>query len=154
MILNNDLTIKALLENTRCIAMVGASPKPWRDSYKVMAYLLEQGFEVLPINPSFAGQELLGRTVLADLAACPCPVDMVDIFRNSEAAGPIVDEAIAQSERLSLASIWMQLAVINQQAAERAVEAGLSVVMDRCPKIEIPRLGVAPKATSALTAAQ
>ncbi len=154
MILQDDLTIKALLENTRRIAMVGASPKPWRDSHKVMAFLLQQGFEVVPVNPSFAGHELLGRNVVADLSACPGPIDMVDIFRNSDAAGLIVDEAIDQKARLGITAIWMQLGIINQKAAERAHLAGLNLVMDRCPKIEIPRLAVETKASMPLVAAQ
>jgi predicted CoA-binding protein len=105
-----------------------------------MKYLQEKGYRVIPINPGHAGKEILGETVYASLADVPDSFDMVDIFRNSEAAGPIVDEAIAVAKEKGIKVIWMQLGVINQAAAERAEAAGLTVVMDRCPKIEFGRL--------------
>lgn len=136
----NELeTIKRVLENSRLIALVGASPKPARASHRVMAFLLNQGYRVIPINPLKVGQDILGQTVLASLSEIDEPVDMVDIFRNSDAAGEVVDEAIAIGAR----AVWMQLGVIDHAAAERATAAGLDVVMDHCPAIDIPRLGIA-----------
>ncbi len=117
--------------------MVGASPNPDRPSYGVTAFLLAHGFEVWPVNPGQAGRPLLGRICVATLGAAG-PLDMVDIFRAPAHVGPVVDEAIALGAR----SIWMQLGVIDHAAAERARRAGLSVVMDRCPAIEWPRLGL------------
>ncbi len=137
--LDKDQQISDLLAGCKTIAMIGASPKPWRDSYRVMEFLQARGYRVLPINPAFAGQELLGETVLASLEEVSGPVDLVDIFRNSEAAGAVVDEALAHQQRLGLKAVWMQLGVIDVAAAERACQAGLQVVMDRCPKIELAR---------------
>lgn len=138
-----DQHISDLLASCQTIAMVGASPKSWRDSYRVMEFLQARGYRVLPVNPSFAGQTLLGEAVVASLGDLEQPVDLVDIFRNSEAAGAVVDEAITHRQRLGLRAVWMQLGVINPAAAERAHQAGLQVVMDRCPKIELARLGLA-----------
>ncbi|HMA15131.1 MAG: CoA-binding protein [Bacteroidota bacterium] len=130
----------AILRATRTIAMVGASPKWNRPSYFAMKYLQEKGYRVIPVNPGHAGKEILGETVYAALGDIPDRFDMVDIFRNSEAAGPITDEAIALAGDKGIKVVWMQLGVINEAAAERARAAGLTVVMDRCPKIEFGRL--------------
>jgi len=134
----DDKTIAGVLTATRHIALVGASDRPDRASHQVMAYLLDQGYKVTPVSPKLAGQTLLGQKVYAKLEEIPEPVDMVDVFRNSEAAWGVAQEAIA----IGAKSLWLQLGVINEQAAVLAADAGLQVVMDRCPKIEIPRLGL------------
>jgi predicted CoA-binding protein len=136
--LTNDADIRALLEQTRTIALVGASDRPDRPSYRVMATLQAHGYRVIPVNPQITGEHLHGEFVFRDLAQLGDPIDMVDIFRNSAAAGEAVDQAIAAGAK----SVWMQLGVINHEAAARAEAAGLKVVMDRCPAIELPRLGV------------
>jgi len=124
-----------ILSDVRTIALVGASDKPDRPSNGVMRMLQHQGFRVIPVNPSLAGQELLGEVVYASVTTIPeeITVDMVDIFRNSEAAGPIVNEALARK----IPVVWMQLEVVNEEAAEKALAAGCRVVMDRCPAIEL-----------------
>lgn len=134
----NDAAIARILNETRRIALVGASPKPDRPSHGVMRFLLGRGYEVIPVNPGLDGQAILGQRVYARLADIPGRVDMVDIFRNAEAAGETVDEALALPEPPD--TIWMQLGVVNEAAADRASRRGLAVVMDRCPAIEIPRL--------------
>jgi uncharacterized protein len=136
----SDLYISDILESTKTVAMVGASANTNRPSYFAMKYMLAKGFTVHPINLGQAGKEILGQTVYADLADVPAPVDMVDIFRNSEAAGEIVDYAIELAPKLAIKVIWMQLGVRNDEAARRAETAGLNVVMNRCPKIEYGRL--------------
>lgn len=135
--LETDAEIAALLRETRTIALAGASANPARASHEVMRFLQGQGYRVTPVNPGLAGQQLLGETVVATVADAG-PVDMVDIFRNSEAAGVTVDEAVAAGAK----AVWMQLGVIDEAAAARAEAAGLQVVMDRCPKIELVRLGL------------
>lgn len=137
----SDKTIADVLTSTKTIALVGASDNPGRPSYGVMAYLLSQGYQVTPVSPKLAGTQLLGQTVYAELADIPHPIDMVDVFRNAGAAWGVAQEAIA----IGAKSLWLQIGVINEQAAVLAAEAGLKVVMDRCPKIEIPRLGLEKK---------
>jgi predicted CoA-binding protein len=136
----SDALIARLLRSVKTIAMVGASPNPVRPSFFAMKYLLDKGFHVIPVNPGQAGKDILGEKVYAQVSDLPAPVDMIDIFRNSEAAGPITDEALANKDRLGLKIIWMQLGVINEEAAKRAEAAGLTVIMNRCPKIEYGRL--------------
>jgi len=133
-----DEWIADILKSVHRIALVGASPKPERPSHQVMAFLLSRGYEVFPVNPGLAGKEILGRRVHATLADIPQAVDMVDIFRNAQAAGGVVDEALKLDPPPRV--IWMKLGVRNDEAAARAEAAGLKVVMNRCPKIEIPRL--------------
>jgi predicted CoA-binding protein len=136
----SNAELLAILRATRTIAMVGASPKWNRPSYFAMKYLQEKGYRVIPVNPGHAGKVILGEKVYASLADIPEQIDMVDIFRNAQAAGPIADEAIALAEDKGIKVVWMQLGVINHDAAGRARAAGLTVVMDRCPKIEFGRL--------------
>lgn len=133
--LTRNEDIADLLTSVRTIAVVGASNNPERASYGVMKFLIDHGYTVIPINPGLAGQTIHGAEVKASLADAGA-VDMVDIFRNSEAAGPVVDAAIAAGAK----AVWMQLGVVNEEAAARAEAAGLKVVMDHCPKIEIGRL--------------
>jgi uncharacterized protein len=133
-----DDTIRAILTATRRIAVVGASDKPWRPSHGVFGFLVSRGYDVIPVNPLLVGQSIHGRTVVATLDEA-APLEMVDIFRASANAGAAVDEAI----RLRARVVWMQLGVIDEAAADRARAAGLAVVMDRCPVIEVRRLGLA-----------
>jgi predicted CoA-binding protein len=134
----DDTYIRGILNTVKTIAMVGVSPKTSRPSYFVFKYLLERGYRVIPVNPGQAGTELLGQKFFARLADVPEPVDMVDIFRNSEAALGVMQEALALTPLPQV--IWMQLGVRNDEAARLAEEAGLKVVMNRCPKIEYGRL--------------
>ncbi|HYG30078.1 MAG TPA: CoA-binding protein [Allosphingosinicella sp.] len=136
--LTNPDEIRQLLAETRTVAVVGASNRPDRPSWGVMRVLIEHGYEVIPVNPQLAGQRIHGREVLGALSEIDGRIDMVDIFRRPIAAGEAVDEAIAAGA----GSVWLQIGVINQEAAERAEAAGLKVVMDRCPAIDIPRLKV------------
>ena len=142
--LTSDDDIRDLLSETRTIALIGASDRPDRPSYGVMAYLQSRGYRVIPVNPQITGEHVHGEYIWRSLDQIGDPIDMVDIFRRSEAAGEAVDEAIAAGAK----SVWMQLGVVNEEAAARAEAAGLKVVMNRCPKMEIPRLSVprVPKA--------
>ena len=145
--LRDDKDITELLTNARTIAMVGASDSPDRPSYGVMKFLQQHGYRVLPVNPTITGEHVHGEYVWRDLEQIGVPIDIVDIFRKSEEAGEAVDQAIAVGAK----AVWMQLGVVDRDAAERAEAAGLKVVMNRCPKIEIMRLGL-PKVGEAAEA--
>jgi predicted CoA-binding protein len=134
--ITDDRAIADLLGETRTIAMIGASDRPDRPSYGVMRFLQAQGYRVLPVNPQITGEHIHGEYVWRDLDQIGEPIDMVDIFRRSAAAGEAVDAAIAAGAK----SVWMQIGVVNADAAARAEAAGLKVVMDRCPVIEIRRM--------------
>jgi len=134
----SDTFIRGILNTVKTIAMVGVSPKDNRPSYFAFKYLLERGYRMIPVNPGQAGKDILGQRVYARLADIPEPVDMVDIFRASEHVAPVVEEALALDPKPRV--IWMQLGVRNEAAANRAEDAGLKVVMNRCPKIEYGRL--------------
>lgn len=136
----SNAKIRRILDRVKTIAMVGASPTWNRPSQFAMKYLQDKGYRVIPVNARAAGGEILGERVYASLAEVPGPIDMVQIFRNSEAAGPITDEAIALAKEKGITVVWMQLTVRNDEAAARAEAAGLEVIMDRCPKIEFGRL--------------
>lgn len=136
----SDADIADVLTNCRVIAMVGASAGSSRPSYFAMKYLLGKGYAVIPVNPGLVGQEILKQKVVASLGELTGPVDMVDIFRNSAAALEVTREAIAHKDRLGIKVVWMQLGVVNEEAAREAEAAGLKVVMNRCPKIEYGRL--------------
>ena len=134
----DDSYIRGILNTVKTIAMVGASAKDNRPSYFAFKYLMERGYNMIPINPGLAGKELLGQKIYGRLSDVPEPIDMVDIFRNSQAAAGIVEEALALQPLPKV--IWMQLTVRNDAAAASAEAAGLKVVMNRCPKIEYGRL--------------
>ena len=133
-----DDYLRGILEGVRTIAVVGASPRRERPSHRVMAYLQRRGYRTIPVNPNAVGDTINGERVYASLAELPEPIDMVDVFRRPEAASGVVDEAIAAAAKV----VWMQLGVRDDAAAARAEMAGLKVVMNRCPAIEIPRLGL------------
>ena len=133
-----DPYLRGILTGVRTIAVVGASPRRVRPSHGVMAYLQRRGYRAIPVNPNAAGGTIHGETCYATLAEIPEPIDMVDIFRRAEAAGGVVDEAIAVGAKV----VWMQLGVRDDDAAIRAEAHGIKVVMNRCPAIEIPRLGL------------
>jgi predicted CoA-binding protein len=132
--------LRDILGNVRTIALLGASPKPDRPSFGVMRFLLSKGYTVYPVNPGQAGKEIVGQTVYATMADIPGPVDMVDVFRAPEYLGEVVAEALALPNRPKV--IWGQLTVRDDEAVKPAEAAGIRVVMDRCPAIEIPRLGL------------
>jgi hypothetical protein len=136
--LTRDEDLARLLTNARTIAVVGASDRPTRPSFGVMKFLQDWGYRVLPVNPQITGEHVLGEFVWRELAQIGIPIDIVDIFRRPEAAAEAVEQAIFVGAK----AVWMQLGVINHKAAARAEAAGLEVVMDRCPHIEIPRLRV------------
>lgn len=140
--LTRDEDIAELLAETRTIAVIGASDRPDRPSYGVMRFLKAHGYRVFPVNPQITGERVHGEFVWRELSQIGEPIDMVDIFRRPIAAGEAVDEAIAAGAK----SVWLQIGVINHEAAERAEAAGLKVVMDRCPAIDIPRLRLPPVA--------
>jgi len=143
--LTTDSEIAELLTQSRTIAMIGASDRPDRDSNHVMKFLQDQGYRVLPVNPRITGEHIHGEYVWRELSQIGEPIDIVDIFRNSHDAAAAVDEAIAAGAK----AVWMQLGVVNEAAAARAEAAGLKVVMNRCPKLDIPRLGLLKPSASA-----
>jgi|SRR5680860_424503 len=132
----SDSQILEILQQVHTIALVGASEKTNRPSHEVMHYLQQQGYRVIPVNPRLAGQQLLGEIVYADLESLPVAVDMADLFLAPHRTDAVIDQAIA----MNIPVLWLQIGVINHQGAERARQAGIKVVMDRCPKMEIPRL--------------
>jgi uncharacterized protein len=140
--LTRDEDIAELLSSARTIAMIGASDRPERPSYGVMKFLQDHGYRVIPVNPQITGEHVLGEFVWRELAQIGVPIDIVDIFRRPDAALEAVEQAIFAGAK----AVWMQIGVINEEAAAKAEAAGLKVVMDRCPKIEIARLGLAPLA--------
>ena len=131
-----DALLRGILTSVKTIALVGASAKPHRPSNGVMRFLQAHGYRVIPVNPGLAGQSLHGERVHASLAEIPEKIDMVDVFRNSAYARAVADQAVAIGARV----VWMQLGVRDEAAAARAEKAGVTVIMDRCPAIEIPRL--------------
>ncbi|MFT5067017.1 MAG: putative CoA-binding protein [Yoonia sp.] len=136
--IDSDENLRKILRRTKAVALVGISANPVRPSYFVARYLKLKGMRVIGVNPGLSGQSLFGQAVYPDLASIPVDVDMVDIFRRSDAVGPIVDEALARWPRLQ--TIWMQIGVTNQAAADVAEARGVDVVQNRCPKIEYQRL--------------
>lgn len=134
-----DATLNSVLDQTKTIAVVGFSMNPARASHRVTQFLVEQGYKVIPVNPGHAGKEVFGTTIKASLAEIDEPVDMVDVFRRSEALMGVVEDALKNV--MGLQTIWTQLDVVDEAAAQKAREAGITVIMDRCPAIEIPRLG-------------
>lgn len=131
----SDDYLRNILTEVQSIALVGASPRADRDSHIVMKVLLEAGYQVIPVNPREAGNSILGQTCYGSLAEIDVPVDMVEIFRSSEAALGVTEEAVAIGAKV----VWMQLQIVNYQAAEIAESSGIKVVMDRCPKLELQK---------------
>lgn len=139
----SDDLLRRVLSETKTIACVGVSKNQIRPSYYVARYLGLKGFRVIPVNPAYSGETLLGEIVYPDLASIPLdagPIEMVDVFRRSDQAGAVVDDALASLADRGLGTIWMQIGVIDEQAAVRAENAGMRVIMNRCPKIEYQRL--------------
>ena len=136
----SDDDIRAILRRVKTFAIIGASEKPERPSNYVMRFLMDEGYIAKPVNPGLAGKTIHDQPVYAMLADVPPPVDVVDVFRASDAVMAVVRDAIAAKDRLGISVIWMQLGVINEEAAREARAAGITVVMDRCPKSELPRL--------------
>ena len=135
--------VRDVLKNTKRIAMIGASPNPSRPSNGVLRFLLSKGYDVVPINPGHAGKEIHGQTVVASLADIEGPIDMVDVFRAADQLPAVVDEVLALPNRPKV--IWGQLTVRNDEAAKKAEDAGITVIMDRCPAIEYPRLTISDR---------
>jgi predicted CoA-binding protein len=135
-LLTGDADLRHLLQNTRTIALVGASPKPNRASHGVMAFLQRAGYRVIPVNPIAAGTTILGETVYGTLAEIGEPIDMVDVFRRAEDTPPVAEEAVAVGAK----SLWLQLGIASDEAGDIATKGGLDVVMDRCTAIEVERL--------------
>ena len=138
--LTEPTDIADLLQNARTIALVGASDRPDRASFGVMKFLQDQGYRVIPVNPRITGEHVHGEYIWRELGQIGEPIDIVDIFMRGETVGPIIDDAIA----IGAKAVWMQLGVINEEAAAKAESAGLKVAMDHCPKIEFARLGLKP----------
>ena len=138
--MQDDSQISAILQATRRIAVVGASTRSTRHSHRVMAFMQQHGYEILPVNPVYAGQQVLGEDVAATLADVPGPIDMVNIFRRPEALAETVDEILAVAGEKRIRTVWMQLGLQDDRLAERVRSAGLDIVMDRCLKIEYGRL--------------
>lgn len=132
--IEDDDVIRRILESAKTIAVVGASVKPWRDSNSIMQFLLQVGYIVFPVNPNYS--EVLGTRCVPLLSEVPEEIDIVDVFRRSDAVGPIVDEAIAVAAK----TLWMQVGVVNEEAADKAERAGLNVIMDRCIRVDYQRL--------------
>ncbi|UZE96418.1 CoA-binding protein [Alkalimarinus alittae] len=135
---HTDQQISDILHSVKTIALVGASNKEDRPSYRVMKFLQEKGFKIIPVSPRLAGETLLGETVYDSLESIPSAIDMVDLFVNSERVAPMINSAIALSPKV----IWMQIGVVNTDAADIVKKEGIDVVMDRCPKQEIERMGL------------
>lgn len=148
----DDKDLRRLFSKPLVFALVGASDKPDRPSNRVMAFLIERGYRVIPVNPGLVGKEILGQRVYAHLADVPGQVDVIDVFRASDAAYGVVAAALAEKDRLGFSVIWMQLGVVSEEAAALASSQGVRVVMDRCPKIEITRLDARPQAAKTATA--